>query len=172
MRQLGKYKDGMLPQAAPASHEGLINMRLAILGKYKVVTIAFATAFVLGVIAVRVWLFPQGMEACATQVSQTVPGPGIYDIKVLEEACDGIAGSDTMSVVLSSHSLAKDRAVFVYERKNADPRLSRQDVPPTVTWLDKDEVEVSIDMVSYIRTTLDQADGVKIHYSIGAVEYK
>ena len=147
-------------------------MRLAVFRKYRVATIAFVTACVLGVVAVRAWLFPPGMEACATQVAQTVPGPGTYDIKVIEEGCDGIAGSDTMSVVLSSRTRKNDREVFVYGRKNADPRLSREDVPPKVTWLGKNEVEVSIDMVSYIRTKLDQAEGVKIHYRIGAVEYK
>lgn len=145
-------------------------MRLAVSGK-GAAAIAIGAVLLLG-IAVRVWLFPRGMEACEIHVAQTVPGPGAHDIKVLEESCDGIVGSDTMSVVLISRTRQKDEKVFVYGRKGADPRLSRQDVPPTVVWLGKDEVEVSIDRVSYIRTKVEQADGVKVRYRIGAVEYK
>jgi hypothetical protein len=147
-------------------------IRLSFIGKHKIAIGVLTVSVVLGAIALRFWSFRQGMEHCESHVEATVPGPGAYDAKVVEEGCDGIVGSDTMSIVLSSRVRRKDSAVFVYSRKTGDPSRSRQDVSPTVTWLDKDTVEISIDMVASIQTQLGEVDGVKVRYRVGAVEYK
>jgi len=165
---------GTPPRVVPAAQtrEGTLIIP-AFVSKHKMALAFFISALVLGGVALRFWLFSPGMVHCETQVASTASGPGIYDAKILEEDCDGIVNSVTMSVVLSSRARGKDRTVFVYDRKGPDPALpNRQDVPPTVTWLSKDSIEISIDMVEEVEKRVDQADGVKIGYRIGAVEYK
>ena len=109
---------------------------------------------------------------CQSLVDQLVPGSGDYDIRVIEKGCEGWGGSDTMSIVLSPKKWGLNRTVFVYGRMSYDPRFKRKDVSPSVTWISNNEVQISIDMVSYISTQINQVDGIKFTYSVGAIEYK
>jgi hypothetical protein len=140
------------------------------LRRYLKLFLAPAIALVLGAVAFGTWLLPRGTEPCFTQVVQRIPGPGMYDVAVSETGCDGIVGSDTMSVDLVSHVGKKRVTIFQYKRKNADPDLFRQDVPPTVTWLAENRLDISIDMISSLDKLIGEKDGVKINYHIGAVE--
>lgn len=126
----------------------------------------------LGVLAFWVWPIPRGMEKCATHVVQRLQGPGMYDAEVLETGCWGISGSDIMSIDLVSHADGARVTIFRFGRKNADPRLARQDVPPTVAWRSKTQLTVSIDMVSDIEKQVNEKHGVKIEYHVGAVEHR
>ena len=110
------------------------------------------------------------LEYCESRIDQLIPGPSKYDVKVIEEGCDGIGGSDTMSVVLSLKSQKKEVAVFEYGRKNVDPAINRKDLGPTVKW-DNDNLRISIDMILDIKKQIREFDGIKINYDIGHVVY-
>jgi hypothetical protein len=138
--------------------------------RYLKLFLALAVALVLGAMAFRTWIFPRGTEACFTQVVQRIPGPGMYDVEVSETGCDGVAASDTMAVDLVTHAGKKPMTIVQYERKNADSDLFRQDAPPTVTWLAENRLNISIGMIASLDKLIDEKNGVRIDYHIGAIE--
>jgi hypothetical protein len=134
--------------------------------------VLLVSVLALGVLFFLLWPIPRGMEKCASHVTQRISGPGLYDAEVSETGCWGIVGSDVMSVNLVSRVSNRDVTIFRYDRKNADPRLSRQDVGPTVTWLAGNRLAISIDMISSVEKEVDEKDGVRIEYHIGSIEYR
>jgi len=116
------------------------------------------------------WQILSSLQSCNSHVEQRVPGAGDYEVKIVEETCDCFGGTDTERVVLSSKSRKKEVTLFAYGRKTSDPALHRKDVPPTVTWVNGGRLHIAIDVVSYIRTKVEQSEGIQIDYEIGSVE--
>jgi hypothetical protein len=160
----------MRPLAALAV--GSHNLTLVcVMQKIRIVLVIASLMLTVGGTALVYYTLIRPMVYCESRVDQLVAGPSNYDVKVVETGCNGIAGSDTMSVMLSSKSDRKDIVIFEYGRQNADPSINRDDVGPTIKW-DGNSIHISIDMVSYIKKQLKEVGGINISYEIGAVVYK
>jgi hypothetical protein len=143
------------------------------LGKRKVVLVFLSAAVLLAMGALGAWFaLLRGLEHCESYVEQRIPGPNGYEIRVLQETCEGLSSTDTEIVILSSNSGWRKWTLFVYGRKVADPGLNRQDVGPTITWTSDTEIKIAIDIVTEVSTKVERVDGIKINYDIGAVEYR
>lgn len=140
--------------------------------KHKIALLTLALMLILGGLALHIFAPVPGMESCAVHGLGHVPGPGGYDANVMEEGCDGISGSDTISVVLTSRKTSHSVTVFAYGLEVTDATLSNKNVYPVVTWSAKDRLRISVRAISYVNKKLGEADGVKIDYDIGSIEYK
>jgi hypothetical protein len=124
-------------------------------------------------IAVAGWRYLRsGLESCATVTVAVIPGPGSFNAKVIETGCWGIVGDATVGVVLSPRNTGRDVAVLKYGLDETSRNLSLRGAMPEVTWLGRDRLKIALKAAGSIDKKIAAADGVRIEYDVGVVEFR
>jgi hypothetical protein len=109
----------------------------------------------------------RGQERCSSQVEQTVTGLADRDVLIVDEVCD----TEIERVYLQTRDSRRRWLIFSYERMGPSPMLQREDVPPTVTWLDSRHLRIDIDVVSQVFERREVVEGIHVQYRIGREMY-
>jgi hypothetical protein len=104
---------------------------------------------------------------CYDNLEQTVTGPADLDVQVIDELCD----SEMELVYVTSSRSGRRVLIFSYYRTPPSPMIRREDVPPTIRWLDSTHLLVSIDVVDQVTRQRYDVEGVQVGYRIGRILY-
>jgi len=91
-------------------------------------------------------------------------------IWLIEEGCSGFSNGADIALALSQPGGPK-KIFFKFDDASWDADYNGQ-TTPSVKWISRDHLEVSIGAVAAILKKLDRIDGVHITYKIGHVLYK
>ncbi len=117
-----------------------------------------------GLAAGRWW---QAQTARYRNVERIVRGPADRDAQIVDEICD----VSIEYVYVQRRESADRQLVFSYYPMAASPMLQREDVPPTVTWLDAGHLRIAIDVVSQVLERHERVEGIAVQYRIGREIY-
>jgi hypothetical protein len=106
-------------------------------------------------------------QGCSSHVEHTLRGPADRDVQIVEDVCD----LDIEYVYLQSRDLRRRWLIFSYERMGGSPMFRREDVAPTVTWLDRRRLLIEIDVVSHIFERRAIVGGIDVQYRVGHEVY-
>jgi hypothetical protein len=128
-----------------------------------------ATAFALAVLAGAAWAVwaVRSRHDCFNHVEQVIRGAAGYDVQTVEEVCD----VDTELIYLVPRDSEQRRLIFSYVRMGVSPMFRREDVAPTIRWLDRTHLLIEIDLVEQILERQDMVQGIHVQYRIGRVLY-
>jgi hypothetical protein len=128
--------------------------------KWKRLVFLCALAAVVSVCAIFVYLLliPPNMERCETQEHTVSKNSRGDEVKMSDELCDGIANSDTATLMLNMKGTKKSEPFFIYDVDLNDP---------TFVWTDNNTLQVHIEGEGQIYKRLDHVSDVAIRYSSG-----
>ena len=118
-----------------------------------------------GALAAGRWWRTQ--TACFRNVEQIVRGPADRDAQIVDEVCD----VEIEYVYLHRRRSDDRQLLFSYARMAGSPMLQREDVPPTVSWLDAGHLRIAIDVVSQVLERHETVEGIEVEYRIGREMY-
>ena len=99
-------------------------------------------------------------KSCAIDVRRISFVGGQEYAEITDKFCDNFGGSDV--VTLSLHVNGNDSPVFVFDS-------GFESKPLEVKWLDRNNLNVSVDRVAIIQKKVTNVNGININYHIGAI---
>jgi hypothetical protein len=107
------------------------------------------------------------LERCDTWEQMLLKDDRGRTVWLIEEACGGFSNGGDFAIALSQRN-GKKKTFFHFEDASWDADYNGQ-TTPSVKWIARDHLEVSIGAVASIFEKLDKVDGVNITYKIGHV---
>ncbi len=86
----------------------------------------------------------------------------------IREGCSGMANSLNVSIELES-SPGKRTEVFAFEDGSWNAKYTEQAFVPTVVWVDKNKLSISIGVVGAVYKKIDRVGNIEIAYRIDHV---
>lgn len=119
--------------------------------------------------ALAIWLIRDKSVSCRTWEAN-VPNSYGHKLITVNSACEGIASSDAVSIELVN---ARGDRVRVFEYGTAYSFVKDGcDATPVFRWVDKNNLEISVKKISYLKHSRDRVDDVRINLHIGEIEFK
>ena len=126
----------------------------------------------IAIIFIYIFNTSKPMMSCQIVKIGSAYGPKDHDASVEEELCDGIGGSDTVYIYLSSKYNSEKWLVFSYGRLAVSPNSNRKDVPPKVIWSKNGDLNIEIDAVNFVITKKNKVNGTYVNYGPFVTIYK
>lgn len=131
---------------------------------------AIAALVAISVASTWGWFHAHKFVRCTN--SETTVGGGVNgrDLVIVSELCNGIAGSDEVSIELLDPSGART-PILQYGAAYSFVKDSSE-ATPVVAWKDKDTVVISVKKVAYLTRQVEQVDSIRVEVAIGEVLMK
>jgi hypothetical protein len=107
------------------------------------------------------------LERCDTSEHELLKDDQGRTVWLIEEACGGFLNGGDFAIALSQRD-GKRKTFFHFDDASWDADYNGE-TTPSVRWVARDHLEVSIGAVASIIKKLDKVDGVTITYKIGHV---